>query len=351
MTTSAHEQSIFQIEGVAAAAYQEHASGLEAVSLPLPDAAPLRVGARLFLRAIFTGLATAVLCGVPSYLIWGSAGLNVVVIGAIAVFYIVLLGTGVNQSVVEWQVLLASRAQYADSAYSVIAGELARQRAPVRIRSRRIVNDEATHTVVNCLLVTDAPYTAFVSLFSYGTSLVVRWHMSQRYSLFGLVRTFAEWPHGAFASTPDADRMLRLGRGRAMRDAVHLACQRAVRTVATETEVPIDFGFPGGLPPIEERLKPSAIPAVPMPLLQRIPDDLDRAAGYPKRHVSASPQGEHPPAGLPELDTSVLAAREIAVSIYLADPTGHELIQAAVDALLTSNGYEVISRGEPVVGR
>jgi len=110
----------------------------------------------------------------------------------------------------------------------------------------------------------------------------------------------------------------------ALREAVHASCLVGLKVAVENIEVPIDFGFPEGLPPVGEfpgltRARPASTP-----LPGTLPPPATEAAGS-------------------------VESPTVAVSIYLADARGAEQLEAAVEGFLAERGFEVASKAEPVI--
>ncbi len=184
---------------------------------------------------------------------------------AFLVFWLVLLVTKLTEPIAEWRVLLADRADRADSAYSHIFGVLRHRQFPVFWRVRRIHTGPAS--ISNRLVVSHGPYTAYVSVFAYGTSLYLGWTMWRARRGTALVGQFFRDLVQSVAGHHDIEReMMRIEPVRAMREAVHAACREGLVFAAEGQWVSLDYGFPEGLPPLEGTAFGEApMPAAPRP--------------------------------------------------------------------------------------
>ncbi len=180
-------------------------------------------------------------------------------------FWVVLLVTRLTEPIAEWRVLLADRADKADSAYSHIFGVLWRRHFPVRWQVRRFHVGSAS--ISNRLVVLHGPYTAYVSVFAYGTSLYLGWTMWRARRGSELVSQFVKDLFLSMAGRHDIEReMMRTEPVRAMREAVHAACREGLLAAAEGQWVPAEYGFPQGLPPLEETgFDRAPVPAAPQP--------------------------------------------------------------------------------------
>ena len=181
------------------------------------------------------------------------------------VFWVVVLATKLTEPIAEWRVLLADRADRADSAYSHIFGVLWRRQFPVRWRVRRIHTGSVQ--VSNRLVVSDGPYTVYVSVFAYGSSLYLGWAMWRTRRGTALIGQFLKDLFRSIAGHLDIEReMLRTEPVRAMREAVHAACREGLLVAVEGQLVPVEYGFPQGMPPLEESdFGVAPVPAAPQP--------------------------------------------------------------------------------------
>lgn len=197
------------------------------------------------------------------------------------VFWLVLLAYRLPEPIAEWRVLLADRGDRADSVYSAISGTLGHRQLPVGWTVRRI--RAGSGMVTNRLVVTYRTYHAYVSVFAYGTSLYLGWAMWRSRRGHQLIGQFFGDLFAGLAGGHDPERqMMRAEPARAMREAVHAACREGLFVAVEGQDVPISFGFPLGLPPIE--------------------DDVDRfaAAPGPVAYAGAAPATAPPgPVGPP----------------------------------------------------
>ena len=184
---------------------------------------------------------------------------------AFLVFWAVLLFTRVTEPIAEWRVLLADRADQAESAYSHIFGVLWRRQFPVHWRVRRI--HTASASISNRLVVSHRPYTADVSVFAYGTSLYLGWTMWRARRGAALAGQFFSDLLHSMAGHYDIEReMMRTEPVRAMREAVHAACREGLLVAAEGQWVPPEYGLPQGLPPLEENdFGQAPVPVAPQP--------------------------------------------------------------------------------------
>jgi hypothetical protein len=188
------------------------------------------------------------------------------------IFWVVLLLSKVPEPIAEWRVLLPDRGAKADSVYSHISGTLRERQSPIGWRVRRIRTGFGSHNISNRLVMQEGTYTAYVSVFSYGTSLYLGWMMWRSRRGAGLVKQFLVDLIEGMAGRQDLERqMMRTERPRAMREAIHAACREGLYTAAEGRDVPLNYGFPQGLPQIEDGdFGPAPIPVAGNPVrLQR----------------------------------------------------------------------------------
>lgn len=210
--------------------------------------------------------------GSSSYSAYGGGGsdpssgaLTLLSIGSLVgflVFWVVLLFSKQPEPIAEWRVLLADRGDKADSVYSQISGTLRDRQLPIGWRVRRIRTGLGSHNVSNRLVMTERSYTAYVSVFNYGTSLYLGWTMWRTRRGSRLVAQFIVDLFEGLVGRRDMERqMMRTERPRAMREALHAACRESLFTAAEGRDVPVDYGFPQGLPPIEDaEIGPAPVP-------------------------------------------------------------------------------------------
>jgi hypothetical protein len=207
------------------------------------------LGAYVLSRKISGDNADAVYGTSASGVTIGEVFVYVALPGMIA-FFLVFFLAKLNQAVGEWRVLLASRSQCADSVYSMIAGVIAQRQIPLEVKARRMLTGtgKTKRTWANRLIIQEGTYTAYVTVFSYGTSLYLSWSMWRRRSGWALFKRM----FGDMFGANIVKVMLRMDRPRAMREAVHSACREGLKVAVTNTVVPVEFGFANGLPPIAD---------------------------------------------------------------------------------------------------
>lgn len=184
----------------------------------------------------------------------GGAGPALAMVGFFGcpiVFWVIFLFSKRDDPVGEWRVLLADRAPAAGSVYSHIVGRLRDRRMPIAAYTRR--SPSGFGTVSNRLVLVDGYYQVYVSVFEYGTSLYLGWMMwRSRRGVVLLARFVQDTLTGMIGGLDAVNLMLRTERPRAMREAVHAVCREGLHVAVERIEVPISYGFPQGLPPIEQ---------------------------------------------------------------------------------------------------
>jgi hypothetical protein len=242
------------------AAYLDKTLRHRGIELSLDDRVSARDIFQLFLYALAASILTylpflvlAVLFGLASGS--GEAFVAFYTIGSIAsivVFWFVLLGIKTPEPISEWRVLLDGRTEQADSVYSKIAGTLMVRGIPLRLDRRRIRTGLGRRQVSNRLVLTEGTYTAYISVFTYGSSLYLGWMMWRSRRGAALIWQFATDLVMGILGRGDTELiMLRTEQPRAMREAVHAACREGLVVAIDQTPVPVEYGFPHGLPPIE----------------------------------------------------------------------------------------------------
>lgn len=184
---------------------------------------------------------------------------------ALLVFWVVGVLTRVSDPISEWKTLVEDKADAAQGAYAAIAWALRSRRTPVSAAARRVRSDILPGTVNNRLVITDGNYTAYISVFEYGTSLYIGWTMWRRRMGVVLIWTFQKDLIADIFNRSDLLRqMLRTEKPRAMREALHLAAREGMQAAMEGTELTIASVFGGHLPIENLDLEPSPV-AVPRP--------------------------------------------------------------------------------------
>ncbi|USX54780.1 hypothetical protein [Lentzea sp. HUAS12] len=174
-------------------------------------------------------------------------------VGAVVVFFVVLLLTKLPEPVAEWRVVLTDRAEFAPSVYSQISGTLRHRQLPLDGGTRRIRTGAGPLELSHRLFLTEGDFRVYVSVFSYGTSLYLGWQMWRSRRGSTLIRQFLVGIVRGMSGQNDPEiAMLRADRARAMREAVHAACREGLMVAVEGIQVPEQFGFPYGMPPVEE---------------------------------------------------------------------------------------------------
>ncbi|HEX4721739.1 MAG TPA: hypothetical protein VH333_04440 [Pseudonocardiaceae bacterium] len=246
------------------------------IELGFDESVSSRTLFRLWLRAFLVSFTTwfvfavfAAIIGITSEDPSSSLGLlSFGILISFLMFWFIMLFTKLSEPIAEWRVLVADRADKADSAYSCISGTLRDRRSPIGYSVRRIRTGFGQDNVSNRLVMSDRSYTAYVSVFGYGTSLYLGWMMWRSRRGTSLIGQYLKDLGEGLTGRRDLERMmLRTERPRAMREAVHSACREGLFTAAHGVEVPLNYGFPQGLPPIEA----AEIGPAPMPVGPPIP--------------------------------------------------------------------------------
>jgi hypothetical protein len=299
----------------------------------------LAAGVLSFVPFFFLGLVLLVVGG-------GSVFFALLVIGwivSVVVFWVVLLGAKVPEPISEWRVLLDARTEHAESVYSKISGTLAHRGIPLNVTRRRIRTGLRPDQVSNRLVINDGPYVAYISVFRYGSSLYLGWMMWRSRRGFGLIKQYVSDLVLSITGRADTELlMLRTERPRAMREAVHAACREGLVVAIDQTLVPVEFGFPLGLPPIETRgadrggftgadLPSTAFPVPPRPQPQaQAPQHEPHAPqgqpqGPPQPPVHQAPAHSRQPEAAPAADLTTPYPVQPPVSLdgSTPPPAGH----------------------------
>jgi hypothetical protein len=217
----------------------------------------------------------------------GSTVMGIAVLGSFVIFWFVFLFSRMQEPIGEWRVLLADRAPAKAAVYSQIHGRLRDRNLPIAYSARRIRTGMGRNDVGDRVILEDGHYFAYISVFEYGTSLYLGWMMwRNRRGTALIARFFSDMVAGVLGRLDPVRLMLRTERPRAMREAVHSVCREGLHVAVEGLEVPESYGFPSGLPPVEEGLlvegvAPRSVPVAAMPVpaapvppasMQTVPD-------------------------------------------------------------------------------
>ncbi|WP_438489426.1 hypothetical protein [Streptomyces sp. S186] len=199
-------------------------------------------------------------------------------LASFVVFLLVLLMSRLPEPVGEWRVLLPDRPDRAETVYATILRTLGSRGYPL-----------APQPFGPRITLKSHPYTAYVSVFNYGSSLYLGWMMWRSRRGTELMAQFLGDFFRALKGDNGIERqMLRSEGARAMREAVHLACREGLMVAVEAHTAPTAGGpapaapSPGVAPP-----PPAAPPAVPP--VPAVP---------PQQHQEqAQPLGQHPRPG------------------------------------------------------
>ncbi|WP_239381771.1 hypothetical protein [Frankia sp. CIT1] len=266
------------------------------IELSLDDSVGVQVIVMLFARALsaaFLGWLVFAFLGLFATVGGGAgSGVGIMGVGAViagVVFWAVLLLSRFTEPIAEWRVLLEDRTDSVESTYSKIAGALRDRQIPLYRTVRRMSTGIGAGHVSNRLVLTEESYSAYVSVFSYGTSLYLGWMMwrSRRgYILIG--KYLVDLVNGMIGRLDPETIMLRTERPRAMREAVHAACREGLYVAIEGRDVPITYGFPQGLPRIDADPTPPAPMAPPAgfggpPVAEPPYQAMDQRQGQPSQ--------------------------------------------------------------------
>jgi hypothetical protein len=166
---------------------------------------------------------------------------------AFLLFWFVMLFTKTQEPIAEWRSMIEERAAAATSAYAAIFGSLRRRQIPLNPAAMRVRSEILGQEAVNSrLVINERGYTAYVSVFPYGTSLYVGWMMFRNRRGYQLILTFLADAVGSIFGRSDlVSQMLRTEKVRAMREALHYAAREGVDTAirGIEVQMATTFGF------------------------------------------------------------------------------------------------------------
>jgi len=247
------------------AAYLDKTLRHERVELSLDDSVSATAVRGLIVRAGLLALLFWVVAFIPvllAALVAGGLGVPVFVlwwVGGSGIFLFALLGCRVTEPLAEWRVLLENRVDEAEPTYVAIAAALRGRRIPLAVIPRRMYAGSGDGAVRNRLAISDGDYTAYVSVFNYGSSLYLGWMMWRSRRGYVLVGQFlTDMVNSIRGRLSPEEMVMRTERPRAMREAVHAACREGLTAAVELRRLPIERGFPGGtLPPIDAPVAPA----------------------------------------------------------------------------------------------
>lgn len=179
-------------------------------------------------------------------------------VASFAVFWVVLLISRLPEPVGEWRVLLADRHDRAEAVYATIARTLSTRNYPIFPQS-----------FGTRMTLSERPYTAYVSVFNYGSSLYLGWMMWRSRRGTELVAQFiGDLVRSIKGENGIEHQMLRSEGARAMREAVHLACREGLM-VAIEN-APAGSGW-AGQPATDHVPPPPVSPPAGSPVTGQVP--------------------------------------------------------------------------------
>jgi hypothetical protein len=139
-------------------------------------------------------------------------------VASFAVFWVVLLVSRLPEPVGEWRVLLADRHDRAGSVYEAIVHTLSSRNYPI------VPKSFGTRLTLN-----ERHYTAYISVFNYGSSLYLGWMMWRSRRGTELIGQFmSDLGRSMKGENEIEHQLLRSEGARAMREAVHLACREGL---------------------------------------------------------------------------------------------------------------------------
>jgi hypothetical protein len=169
---------------------------------------------------------------------------------AFLLFWFAMLFTRTQEPIAEWRSMIEERAAAATSAYAAIYGSLRRRQIPLSPVALRVRSDILGQEAVNNrLVIAERGYTAYVSVFPYGTSLYVGWLMFRNRRGYQLIFTFLKDAIGSVFGRSDLiSQMLRTEKIRAMREALHYAAREGVDIAIRGIDVPLVATFGHDVP-------------------------------------------------------------------------------------------------------
>jgi hypothetical protein len=147
----------------------------------------------------------------------------------------------------QWQYVLDDQAPAAEAAYGCIVETIQRRQLPVATSHRAIRSDLGGDTRWY-LVLRFREYSAYVGVFSFGTSLYMSWSMwREEWTLGVFWRCFIETVSGS----SHVQQIIRADPARAMRDAVHNAVREGLEAATTGQGPSIHDALRGNFPILE----------------------------------------------------------------------------------------------------
>ncbi|MDX6315432.1 MAG: hypothetical protein QOF44_4896 [Streptomyces sp.] len=262
--------------GDANAAYLDKNLRHTPIELSLDDSVSWRSLVQLFVFAILASILAFLpffFFGLLLAVAGSGAGFGVMIVLAYlasgVAFWVTLLGMRLAEPIAEWRVLLTDRRGSKDSSYVTIAGTLQRREIPITSAERLIPIGLGADQAKNRLVLTEGHCQAYVSVFTYGTSLYLGWQMWRSRRGYALIGQFVTDLFASIMGRSGPERaMMRTEGVRAMREAVHAACREGLATAVDGIDVPVTYAFPQGLPPIgREDSRAAPVPGFGTPVV------------------------------------------------------------------------------------
>jgi hypothetical protein len=191
-----------------------------------------------------------------------------------------------REPVSEWKTLLEDKAGAAASSYAAVFAALRRHRVPVSVGAQRVHSD-LLRNVSNHLVLVEGRYTAYATVFPYGTSLYLGWTMWRSVTAIQVI--FRTWTR-AFVDY-QLRETLTSQRGRAMREAVHSAVREGVEAAVVNLDLPIMAVFGQELPieDLTQSGRPHGVAASTTPPTPQGPSSAPWLGPWEQQPPSASP--------------------------------------------------------------
>ncbi|MDK1475456.1 hypothetical protein QNO07_18870 [Streptomyces sp. 549] len=176
----------------------------------------------VFFLGMLAGLLVLLVGGVAAFSVWTF----IVGIGSIGAFWLAVLLAREPEPIAEWRVLLAEREGRRDQAYLGIRKVLQARRFPVG------VNEEQGRLVLR-----ERGYVAYISVFTYGSSLYLGWMMWRTRRGHQLIGQFLGDVWQSLKGQNQIEhQILRSEGARALREAVHLAAREGLMVALEDAQ-------------------------------------------------------------------------------------------------------------------
>lgn len=176
---------------------------------------------------------------------------------AVLIYVVFVLLVPMRDTLSEWDLVVDSRADLAESAYATVADELIHQHEiPARVYPKRKLVRMPQPGVRNFLLVRLGKYVIFVSVFAFGRDLYLGWSLVRRdVPLLFLLRYLAT----KLAGDPGYSRLMDIEPVKALREVVHNALRTGIEAAAVGRQIKLDSVFGQPIPVEDDSAAANAV--------------------------------------------------------------------------------------------